>query len=141
MCRLTAFTLCLHFFIQVCNSNSYTEVPSDDIKLAFELKHDVGDSEMPENQRTNSGKINLADFSLADNRIELQLEFLSISRMEKAKQENTLSQLFDKVETFYVCNGCGKVYWEGSHHKAVRNNFADLIDKREEDQYYYGKPG
>lgn len=134
-------SLSLYTFFQVCNSNIYTEVPSSDMKLAFVLKHDVGDSEMPENQRTETGKINLSDFSLVEGGIELQLEFLSMSRMKRAKEEDTIGQLFDKVKLFYICNGCGKIFWEGSHHVAVRNNFADLIDKRETDKNYYGKPG
>ena len=111
------------------------------MKLSFYLKHDLDSVEMPEDQRTPSGKINLANFSLAQNGIELQLEFIAPTQFERAKQEKSVCQIFDDVQLFYVCNRCGKVYWEGRHHAEVRKNFYDLIDKREEDKYYYGKPG
>ena len=35
--------------------------------------------------------------------------------------------VFDKVDVFYVCSACGKVYWEGSHFDKVAERFTNLI--------------
>ena len=42
---------------------------------------------------------------------------------------------------YTACEQCGKVYWEGSYHRAVKKTFAELIDKREIKKNYYGTPG
>ncbi len=38
---------------------------------------------------------------------------------------------FDEVDGFYVCSNCGKVYWEGGHHKRVGQQLAHLINTTE----------
>lgn len=125
----------------VCNSNSYTTIPSDEMKIAFELKFDIGESEMPEDQLTASKKINLSNFTLDQNGVEIQMDFMPASRFQQTLRDGGWQKLFHSVEDFYICNSCGKVFWEGSHHKAVKETYADLIDKRETDPSYYGRPG
>jgi len=114
------------------------------MKVAFELKHDIGKSEMPDNQLTRSEKINLSTFTLnteGGNNTEIQLDFVSGTRLQQAIQDDSWDKLFRTTKDFYVCNTCGKVFWEGSHHTAVRETYGDLIDKREETPDYYGRPG
>ena len=130
----------------MCNSNSYTNIDSDEMLQAFELKHDIGLSEMPEDQLSASKKIELSSFELCENGMEIQLDFISLSKLDcsssaSARVEGSWVKLFRSVNDFYVCNECGKVFWEGSHHKAVKETFADMIDKREYDPSAYGKPG
>lgn len=117
----------------MCNFEGFEKVPSDELKLAYDLKFDIGECEMPETQATLSGMVNLSNFTLYKG-VEIQLDFLSTKK-------GSVEQLFQKVDQFYICRNCGKIFWEGSHHTAVRNNFAELIDKREVDENYYGTPG
>jgi len=35
--------------------------------------------------------------------------------------------MFGKVELFYVCANCGKVYWEGGHYERVHKKFSYLL--------------
>ena len=35
--------------------------------------------------------------------------------------------IFTKVDTFYVCSTCGKVYWEGSHWDRVCEQFSRVV--------------
>ena len=104
-------------------------VPPEDVKLAYDLKHDVDDVEMPETQLSLSQAIDLSNFTLAKTGVELQLDTLSTPK------------LFQNVDLFYICEGCGKIYWEGTHMDRVKMNFKDLIDKREIDKNFYGTPG
>ena len=129
---------------QMCNSSSYTIIDSNEMLLTFELKHDIGLSEMPEDQMSESNKIDLSNFTLCENGTEIQLDFISPSKLDRSPSstsEGSWVKLFSSVTDFYVCNECGKVFWEGSHHKAVREKFSDMIDKRESDPSAYGKPG
>ena len=44
------------------------------------------------------------------------------------KYENGLkvnNNLFNNMDVFYICNRCGKIYWEDSHHNQVKFNFKD----------------
>lgn len=130
----------------MCNSNNYTTIGSNEMLQAFELKHDIGLSEMPEDQLSASKKIDLSSFELCENRTEIQLDFISLSKLDcssltSESGKGSWVKLFRSVKDFYVCNKCGKVFWEGSHHKAVKETFANLIDKREYDPSAYGKPG
>ena len=109
-----------------------------EMQLSYELKNDVGDPEMPADQKTESGLIDLANFTL-ENGVELQLDFVPPCKYENGLKVN--KNMFNNIDIFYVCNKCGKVYWEGSHHNHVKFNFKDLIDKRESDPTYYGIPG
>ena len=114
------------------------------MKVAFELKHDIGQSEMPDDQLTQSGKINLSNFTLntpEGNNTEIQLDFVSGARLQQAVEEDSWDKLFRTKKDFFVCNSCGKVFWEGSHHTAVRERYSDLMDKTEENPDYYGRPG
>ena len=35
--------------------------------------------------------------------------------------------------SFMRCNGCGKVYWEGSHYKKIRERISEILRKSNED--------
>ena len=35
--------------------------------------------------------------------------------------------------SFMRCNGCGKVYWEGSHYKKIRERTSEILRKSNED--------
>lgn len=111
------------------------------MKLAYDLKNDINDAEMPETQLTLSKVIDLSNFTLAKNGVELQLDTLPNSKYAKSRNLTSMDSFFQTVDLFYVCEGCGKIYWEGTHMNRVKINFKDLIDKRETDKTFYGKPG
>jgi len=51
------------------------------------------------------------------------------SLLEKVSRESVLDRLPPKVmdqDTFHTCPTCGRVYWEGSHHKRM-SNFLDGV--------------
>lgn len=46
-----------------------------------------------------------------------------------------LESIFDTtlqvVDTYYVCNGCGHIYWEGPHWQNIETRFAHVLDCNE----------
>ena len=42
--------------------------------------------------------------------------------------EKVPKPMLEKIQVFYVCAGCGKVFWEGSHFEKVREQFDHIIE-------------
>jgi len=41
--------------------------------------------------------------------------------------------VYHNFESFMRCSGCGKVYWEGSHYKKIRERIREVLRKSNED--------
>jgi len=41
--------------------------------------------------------------------------------------------VYHNFESFMRCNVCGKVYWEGSHYKKIRERISEILRKSNED--------
>lgn len=47
--------------------------------------------------------------------------------------------MFDKVDKFFVCVTCGKVFWEGSHFAKVCDQFSHVLDMTSDGANIYNK--
>jgi len=47
----------------------------------------------------------------------------------RVRVEKIPPTMFGKVEVFYVCANCGKVYWEGGHYEKVHEKFSYILSK------------
>ena len=86
LCRCTA-----------CNSDKYSEVKPIEMRLAYELKE----------LKTESGLINLSNFTLLKNGVEIQLDVVPPFKYKTRIEEN--KNMFESIDLFYVCEDCGKV--------------------------------
>ncbi len=88
-------------------------------------------------QSSQQGKYTLKDLR-ADKRsgnFDPNLEYdhldfstLCVGEKQAALQVETLPEgMLDKVDLFYVCSTCGKVFWEGSHFECVSRQFSHVI--------------
>ena len=41
------------------------------------------------------------------------------------------ASIIQRVEIFYVCANCGKVFWDGSHYENVKQQFAHILKPAE----------
>jgi len=41
--------------------------------------------------------------------------------------------VYHNFRSFMRCNGCGKVYWEGSHYRRIRERISEILRKSNED--------
>jgi len=48
-------------------------------------------------------------------------------------QELVPDYVYHNFGSFMQCNGCGKVYWEGSHYKNIRERLREVLRKSNED--------
>lgn len=53
----------------------------------------------------------------------------TLTIVDKKEIQNIPEKVLKKKRIFYKCNGCGKVYWYGSHWKKIRE-FEKILKKR-----------
>ena len=58
---------------------------------------------------------------------------LSIVSDRDEVQDLVPDYVYHNFENFMRCNGCGKVYWEGSHYKKIRERTGEILRKSNED--------
>lgn len=52
----------------------------------------------------------------------------SIERVEKASVKSQVGpRLFELYDEFFQCQGCGHIYWKGSHAERILKNLASLL--------------
>lgn len=109
---------------QKCNSNEFILATKADIK---EIKYGIVRTE---NRGENTEK-KLPQRSFVLRKISSEI---FITRKTTKGAHIQLDQLHknvvNSVELFYICEGCGKCYWEGGHVKrALSGNLKDIISK------------
>jgi len=57
----------------------------------------------------------------------LDIKTLMLDSGARVRVEKIPSTMFGKVEVFYVCINCGKVYWEGGHYERVHEKFSYVL--------------
>jgi len=62
----------------------------------------------------------------------LNTENLLLANGVTVRVEKIPPGMFGKVELFYVCANCGKVYWEGGHYDRVHKKFSYLLSKNDQ---------
>jgi len=45
----------------------------------------------------------------------------------RVRVEKIPSAMFRKVEVFYICANCGKIYWEGGHYEKVHEKYSYVL--------------
>ena len=58
----------------------------------------------------------------------IDLRHLTIARGVPLKLAPLPEGMLDKVELFYCCTECGKIFWEGGHFKKVIKQFSHVLD-------------
>ncbi|XP_065646709.1 exonuclease mut-7 homolog isoform X5 [Hydra vulgaris] len=130
---------CGDAYLLMCNSNDLAIVTSNEMNKAFKLKNDILDLKTLKIVE-ESHLINLTNFTLSNN-IEVQMDFLRESCILFMKGRHTYEEFFRSINFFKICRGCGEVYWKNIHDDILKSEYHDIVDKREVDKTYYGRPG
>jgi len=69
----------------------------------------------------------LPSCTVPDSFDHLSTETLMLDSGARVRVEKIPLTMFGKVEVFYVCANCGKVYWEGGHYEKVHQKFAYIL--------------
>ncbi|XP_071157075.1 exonuclease mut-7 homolog isoform X1 [Mytilus edulis] len=100
---------------KVCNGNVYLQVPCNVFKENWIKLRKVSDQDKPVTEPNVQYGINWSTMTVVNNNVQLQLDSIP-------------EPMFDKVNTFFCCGTCGKVFWEGSHFAKVCDQFSHVLD-------------
>ena len=113
----------------MCNCDVFVEIKKEHMMLAYWTKNGMRPNE---NFMTKHQLHPLRGSRKNDTGIDFK--YMNLSSGVPLKCECIPLPVFDKVDMFFVCSRCGKIYWEGSHYDKVADQFSSLIlDSEEED--------
>ncbi len=72
-------------------------------------------------------------------KIDIQTLHLKESPGIKIEFEYIFEGTIRTVNTYYVCNGCGHVYWEGPHWQSLTTRFAHVLNLDQNDSQFESK--
>lgn len=98
---------------QVCNGDNFVQLHQDDMRLVMGIFHGRYKAPLPGFEPKNC-PVNLKDLTLPGG-VPLKLGTLP-------------ETVVDSVDLFFCCSTCGKVFWEGGHHKRVNAQFSYVLD-------------
>ena len=101
-----------HFF-QVCNGSNFINVNQDHMRLAMAIFHGHLPRPLP-GQEPENCPIDLLHIALPSG-VPLKLGLLP-------------EEAVNNADLYFCCSTCGKVFWEGKHHKRVNAQFAYLLE-------------
>ena len=58
----------------------------------------------------------------------LNVDTLTLRSGVKLKIEALPEAMLDKIELFYCCATCGKIFWEGGHFSRICAQFSDVLN-------------
>ncbi|KXJ29554.1 Exonuclease mut-7-like [Exaiptasia diaphana] len=98
---------------QICNGNRYIQVIPDHMKLAH---HIMKNPDLLDNiPLPVDCPIDYQTLTLKETGVPLKLGLLTDNAWKR------------KIDVFYCCAMCGKIFWEGSHFAKVQEQFAHLL--------------
>ncbi|XP_060579875.1 exonuclease mut-7 homolog [Ruditapes philippinarum] len=136
---------------QVCNGDVYLTIPSKDMELLAQRKVQMisGQSSNSSDQTVHE-KVQLPELvtDLPKNS-ELETKFAEygidwttvtvLGNGASIQTETVIQSIFSKVDTFYCCATCGKVFWEGTHFDRVCEQFSHVLGTQAKGPTVYEK--
>lgn len=58
----------------------------------------------------------------------LDVNTFTLSSGVRLQIETLPEAMLDKIELFYCCATCGKIFWEGGHFSRVCSQFSDVLN-------------
>ena len=114
---------------QIINSTKKKSNTSSDVigesrsQTEQEVEYTIEDFlKMGDDDSSESSDLEDADFAHID------MSKFTLSNGVKVQLDKITDTQFDKIDLFYVCETCGKVYWDGSHFDTVKSQLSHVID-------------
>ncbi|XP_066507568.1 exonuclease mut-7 homolog isoform X2 [Hoplias malabaricus] len=119
---------------QACNNDEYLKVSREDMTQMLNrrgLLHensvsDQQNTEIPEGWRPSDGQVFNPNCRWAPGS-SLDPETLRFSGGAEIQLETVPPGLLFRISEYFICTGCGKVFWEGSHYDRVLSQFQEVL--------------
>ena len=134
---MSVLCTCLHFSPQICNSKQYVAVAAEEfasVQAITEGKPRSNQSAPPPappppgatNRPSGCDRYKATRVTVGAGLVvkdgEVHVSDSGVKVQADAVPHNKLTE----VEDFYVCRGCGKVYWEGGHFDRTLKRYQQL---------------
>ncbi|XP_053551867.1 exonuclease mut-7 homolog [Bombina bombina] len=129
---------------QVCNCNKYLHISRDRMLSLLKLHgypwdtKDVTDpynaARTPTSASQSKTPVEIQSFAWVKE-MGFSLESLTLPSGAKLQLESIPPGLLEKIDLFFCCSQCGKVFWEGSHFGRVVAQFQEILQNTGE--YFY----
>lgn len=121
---------------QICNGDEYITIPSQELEhLAENKKRQKFVSEVPSNASIDtkcgsSSRMDVDVEELVRKSENIGIDWWTATVLATGvpiRAEDVPWSMFAKVDTFYCCAKCGKVFWYGSHFDRVKEQFSHVL--------------
>ncbi|MBN3292771.1 MUT7 Exonuclease, partial [Polypterus senegalus] len=118
---------------QACNGDEYLKLLREDMAKLIEAKGLMPLDDQAGLEVENPGTVGRSLIQRYTPKCrwasasQLDQDTLQFSSGARLQVETVPPGLLDKVDHFYCCTGCGKVFWEGSHFSRVLAQFQEVL--------------
>ena len=67
-----------------------------------------------------------------NNKVNYESYYLVNYPQVRVKFESIFDTTIETVDSFYICNGCGHIYWEGPHWQNIETRFSHVLARYDE---------
>jgi len=99
---------------QACNGSDFIEVGQEHMRLAMGVFHGRFQAPLPGYEPKNC---------------PINLMYLTLPGGVPLKLGPFPEEIVNSADVFFCCSTCGKVFWEGGHHKRIDAQFAYLLER------------
>ena len=103
-----------------CNGDKYLRIHPVNMQQAW-IRH--------VNHELPADYVPLPTCTDSDSFDHLNIETPLLASGARVRLEKIPSTMLSKVEVFYVCANCGKIYWEGGHYEKVHEKFSYILSR------------
>ena len=97
----------------MCNGNDFVEVSQEHMKMAMGIFHGRFQAPLLRYEPTNC---------------PINLMYLTLPGGVPIKLGPLPEEAVNNAEIFFCCSACGKVFWEGKHHKRANAQFSYILE-------------
>ncbi|XP_072515421.1 exonuclease mut-7 homolog [Salminus brasiliensis] len=117
---------------QACNNNEYLKVSREDMTQMLSKRGLLQDNSEPQNTRVSEGQRS-PDAQIFNPHCcwapqsVLDPETFRFRRGAVIQLETVPTGLLPRIPEYFICTGCGKVFWEGTHYDRVLSQFQEVL--------------
>jgi len=67
-------------------------------------------------------------------KLDVETFYLKQRSNVRIQIENVFDSTIDIIDLYYICDGCGHIYWEGPHWQNITHRFAHVLSASENNQ-------
>ena len=133
-------------FFQVCNGDVYLTIPSHDMHLLYlhieESLKGTNPNETESSDKESSHTMEESMKSLEKKFLDYGVDYATgtvLGTKANVQVMTVPEPMFKKIDLFYCCAHCGKVFWEGTHFERVCEQYSHVLSLNQSNLSVYDR--